>query len=225
MAGGIDNIIRNALRTKWTLTDDFSFNIYNTKRPLNVSSDGIENQDVFDMAAISIDLPQLGSDVESVMQAGEWRIYNTKFQPFTFSVTFRDFGGLDLRNYFAAVWMDAQRGYFDDVKSRVIISVNGKIAFESKDCLITAVSQVQLDNSNSQIAEFSVEFSSPYFSNWQISKFGSDAYRNSEVGKITGAINSLSAGLNGVGIDVTGLGETANILDGLSNIASKLGNF
>ncbi len=129
------------------------------------------------MTIKNVDLPQLGSSVESVLQAGEYRIYSAKFQPFSFSITFRDFGGLDFRNYFSAIWMDSQRGYFNDVRSEVIISINSKLAFKSEDCLITAVSQVQLDNESSQIAEFTVEFTSPYYTNAQILKFGKDKWQ------------------------------------------------
>ena len=153
---GINRIMQNALKTNWTRTDDFVFTFYN-KRKINIQGSDMSIQDIFDMCVINIDLPQLGSDVESVMMAGEYRIYNAKFRPFNFSVTFRDFGSLSLRNYFSAVWMDAQRGYYDEVKSSISISINGKIVFASEDCLINAVSQVQLDNNNSQIAEFKIK--------------------------------------------------------------------
>lgn len=209
---GINAVMKNALRTNWTKTDDFMFTFSNNKRPLQVEGSNMTIQDVLDMCVINIDLPQLGSDVESVMQAGEWRIYNTKFQPFTFSITFRDFGALSLRNYFSAVWMDAQRGYFDDTKSTIKISVGGKIAFESEECLITAVSQVQLDNSNSQIAEFTVEFSSPYYSNSEIKNFGSEAYFKSQGGGLS------TSGVFGVlDSDSTGLESLQNIVGKVKN--------
>ena len=205
--------MKNALRTNWTMTDDFQFTMQNKNRPLTVSG-GMGVQDVYDMAVLNVDLPQLGSDVESVMQAGEWRIYNAKFQPFNFSITFRDFGGLDLRNYYSAVWMDSQRGYYDDIKSKVTISVAGKIAFESEDCLITSVSQVQLDNSNSQITEFTVEFTSPYYTNWQIKNFGSDSYRNSTTGQVNLGSGNLQVP-----------NSSSDILGPLRNIISTVGNW
>ena len=210
-SGTINKIMRSALSTKWTKIDDFSFLFFNKFRPLTVKSGGMSVGDVFDMCTINIDLPQLGSSAETVMIGGEWRIYNAKFEPFSFSVTFRDFGSLDLRNYFSAVWMDAQRGYFDDVKSHIKISTQGKIVFESRDCLITAVSQVQMDNANSQVAEFTVEFSSPYYSNSQIKDFGSDAYRNSQVGII-------NTKLQGFGT----LAKTNDILGSLNNVVDKV---
>ncbi len=204
--------MKNALRTNWTLTDDFSFIFTNNKRPLTTSGSDMSVQDILDMSVINIDLPQLGSDVETVMQAGEWRIYNAKFQPFTFSATFRDFGSLDLRNYFSIVWMDAQRGYFDKVKSTVKISVNGGIVFETEDCLITSVSQVQLDNSNSQIAEFTVEFSTPYYSNSQIKNFGSDEYTNSQSTEL-----SASASIFGGDSSNTGLESLQSIVSSVKS--------
>lgn len=209
--GTINKIMRNALSTNWTKTDDFSFLFYNKFRPLTVKATGMGVGDIFDMCTINVDLPQLGSQAETVMVGGEYRIYNAKFEPFSFSCTFRDFGSLDLRNYFSAVWMDAQRGYFDDIKSHIKIATKGKIIFESRDCLITSVSQVQMDNANSQIAEFTVEFSSPYYSNHQIKDFGSDAYRNSQVG-------SINSKLKGFG----SLAQTTNVLGGLNTIVGTI---
>ena len=213
--GSINDIMINAMKTNWALTDDFQITIQNIKRPLVVKGTGMSVQDVLDVSIMNVDLPQLGSTVESVMQAGEWRIYNAKFEPFSFSITFRDFGGLDLRNYFSAVWMDAQRGYFDDVKSKVTVSLGGKLVFESADCLITSVSTVQLDNSNSQIAEFSVEFSSPYYTNAQIKEFGTDAYRSSKHG------SSASPGGSGFG-GFGSSGGSGNFLGGLSDVISTI---
>ena len=198
----ITEIMKTAMNLNWSKTDDFAFTFANN-RELNVDS-GVSKQGILDVTVKNIDLPQLGSDVESVMQAGEWRIYNAKFQPFTISVTFRDFGSLDLRAYFSAVWMDAQRGYYDDVKSVVNISMNGKVIFYSEDCLITAVSQVQLDNENSQVAEFTVEFSSPYYTNHQIKNFGKDGWDgklfNPDVtlGGASPLSGVLTQGLNGI---------------------------
>lgn len=209
---GINRIMRNALRTNWALTDDFMFTFTNNHRPLNTSGTDISVQDILDIAVINVDLPQLGSDVESVMQAGEWRIYNAKFQPFSFSVTFRDFGALNLRSYFSQVWMDAQRGYYDEVKSFVRISMDGGIVFESEDCLISAVSQVQLDNNNSQIAEFTVEFTSPYYSNAEVTRFGSDEYHNYEKSLLT---TQLSINLGDAAADI--IGPLQNIISTVSD--------
>lgn len=215
---GINKVMQNALRTNWTMTDDFMFTFINNQRQLEVNNNnGITIDDVFDMAVIGIDLPQLGSDVEAVMMGGEWRIYNVKHQPFTFSIVFRDFGSLDLRNYFAAVWMDAQRGYYEDVKSTVMISINKNLVFMSDDCLVTAVSQVQLNNNDSQVAEFTVEFSSPYYSNSEINKFGSDDYKNSVEGTL---------GSGGTwGNLISKVAEADSILGNLGSIIDKFSSF
>jgi len=208
--------MKNALGTKFTLTDDFQMSFTNNKRPLSAEGSGLGPQDILDLTCMSIQLPQLGSAVESVMMAGEWRVYNAKFQPFSFSITFRDFGSLDLRNYFSAVWMDAQRGYYDDVKSNIRVSINNLIVFESADCLITSVSQVDLNNASSQIAEFTVEFSSPYYSNHQIKEFGSDSYRNE---------NNKTGNVNGAGQAITDLTGVDSILSPVRDIASSIGKF
>ncbi len=212
---GITRIMRNAIQANWTLVDDFKFIFSNRTRPLSSAGNGLSVEDILDISVMNIDLPQLASDAETVMQAGEWRIYNAKFQPFTFSITFRDFGGLDLRNYFSAVWMDAQRGYYDEVKSVVKISVADTIVFESEDCLITSVSQVQLSNDNTQIAEFTVEFTSPYYSNTQIKDFGSYSYSNTYGAGIYALEN-----INNIQ-DLTG---NSSILSSIQNIVGKISN-
>jgi len=210
----IVKIMRNAFKVNWTTVDDFEFIFYNRNRPFTINTSTMNDKDLFDVAIINIDLPQMGSSIESVMQAGEWRVYNAKFEPFSFTITFRDFASLDLRNYFSQVWMDAQRGYFDDVKSTVEIRVKGKTVFKSDDCLISAVSQVQLTNNENQIAEFSVEFTSPYFSNDDVTKFGSDTFTNKNkptisVGKLFGETTL----------------PTGSILGGLSNTINKITNW
>ncbi len=180
---GIHRIAQNVMNTKWDLTDDFQFFISNKNFPLTTK--GYETtQDIFDKCVISIDLPQMGSDVQNIMIAGEYRIYNDKHQPFAFTVTFRDFAGLSLRDYFTGVWIEAQSGYFNDVRSTVKISIDGTLSFASDDCLISSVSQVQFNNNDSQIVEFTVEFSSPYFTNSKISKFGTDGYKAGSKGGI-----------------------------------------
>jgi hypothetical protein len=202
----------NALLMNWALTDDFQF-YFDNKRKLTHSALSI--QDLYDVTIKNIDLPQLGSSVESTMVGGEWRIYNSVFQPFTLTVTFRDFGGLDLRNYFSAVWMDAQRGYFKDVASTIKISIGGKLVFESAYCLITSVSQVQLDNSNSQVAEFSVEFTSPYYTNDAVKNFGKDNWDGQDFN--LGASVSGSAIGSVVSSGVSGLQNVISISNTLAS--------
>ena len=211
---GISKLQRNALAANYTLTDDFVIEFINPKRQMTAEGTGMSPQDILDISIVSIQLPQLGSTVESVMQAGEYRVYNAKFQPFSFSMTLRDFGSLDLRNYFSAVWMDAQRGYYDDVKSKIKVSVRGKVVFESSDCLIHAVSTVDMNNSNTQVVEFNVEFTTPYYSNWQIKEFGSDEFER--------ANNPPIAGGGGLIKDLSG---GSSILTSIRSIADTIGGY
>jgi hypothetical protein len=211
---GIAAMQRNALAANYTLTDDFQVTFHNNKRQMTAEGTGMSPQDILDISVVAVQLPQLGSTVESVMQAGEYRVYNAKFQPFSLSLTLRDFGSLDLRNYFSAIWMDSQRNYYDDVKSSIIVSVRGKVVFESNDCLITSVSQVDLNNSNTQVVEFNIEFTTPYYSNWQIKNFGSDAFER--------ANNPPIAGGGGLIKDLTG---KDSILGPIRSIANTIGGY
>ncbi len=202
MAIDIYETMLAAATTNWTRVDDFNFTLNNQTRDLSgIATTSVD--ELFARCVVNTNLPQMGSAANNVLIGGEYRIYNAKFEPFTFDVTFRDFEVMTLRNYFMTIWMDAQRGYYDDVKSTVTISANdsdgnSKKLFFSEDCLITSVSQVQMDNGNNQIAEFTVEMSSPYYSNEEITKFGSNEWNKSSLSKFKslGKVGELTSGLS-----------------------------
>ena len=171
---GINNIIQNAQRVNWNITDDFGFTFNNNKFPLkNLDINGLRPQEILDICTMNIDMPQLTADVEAVLQGGEYRLNAKKFSNFTFSVTFRDVLGLKLRDYFIMIWMKTQTEYFDDIKSSVEVRTQKELIFKSSDVLIANVSQVQFDNANTQVSEFTVEFQAPFYSNSDRTDFGS----------------------------------------------------
>ncbi len=218
---GINTIMRNAMQTRFCITDDFLFTFHSASRELNVKDTNLSAQEILDMCIMSVNLPEVSSSTEAVLQGGEYRIYNAIFRPFEITATFRDFGSTDLRNYFASAWMDSQRGYFDDVACKVSIQHRGKVMFESSECLVTSVSQVELDNGSTQVAEFTVSMTSPYYTNDEISKFGSDAYRpetstggsvNNPVGGVSGAFSTVSSAIN----------QGSSVLGDLQGIVGKV---
>ncbi len=211
---GINSIMTNALNTKRTLTDDFKFTFSAKGRKFSTPESGLSAQDIFDMSVISVNLPQVESSSQSIMQGGEYRVYNAVFRPFSLSVTFRDFGSMDIRNYFVTLWMDSQRGYFDDVVGTVTIHAGGKIVFHSAHCLLTSVGQVQFDNKSTQPAEFTIELTSPYYTDWQTTKFGSDQWRSKTESK-------TGIGLPGSPSDL--ISQGTDILGGLNSVVSKIG--
>jgi hypothetical protein len=169
----VNKIISNIVRANWNLTDDFSFMFVNNNEnvePPNMQ--GFQPLDIYDMSVINIDMPQVSGDLESILQGGEYRLVAKKFQPFTITVTFRDFLGLKLRDYFLRIYMLQQTEYQEKIKSFIEIRTKDELLFESAECMIASVSQVQLDNSNTQISEFSVEFHSPYYTNTDTKEFG-----------------------------------------------------
>ena len=186
---GINKIMTNALKTRFAMTDDFQFTFSNQKFPLKTNTQ-MTPQDILDICIMNIDLPQLSADVQSILMGGEYRVVSSKFQPFTIALGFRDIYGLDLRNYFINIWAASQTMYFDEIKSGIKISSGKTSIFESNDCLITSVSQVQLDNSNSQIVEFTVEFTTPYFTNANIKDFGKNESKSMAAASI---ITSLAS--------------------------------
>jgi len=141
-------------------------------KQVNLPNIGMSPQDYLDMSVINIDTPQISSPVDNILVAGSYRLTAKKFQVYTFSVTFRDTVGMPLKQYFTKVWMKQQTEYFDDIKTTIKLSASGKNIFSSDDCLIDSISQSQFDNSNTQAAEFTVSFVSPFYTDSNIKKFG-----------------------------------------------------
>ena len=167
---GINNILKNALNTNWTWTDNFSFFFHNNKISFP-SKTSLNPQDLWDICIINIDLPQVSSNVDTIVMGQKYRAWVPLHDVFTFTVTFRDVERMQLKEYFTEIWKNQQTEYFDDIKSTVKIEAGNGIMFESENVLITNVSQTQLDNTNTQIAEFSVEFMSTTYSNNSVKNF------------------------------------------------------
>jgi hypothetical protein len=166
---GINDIVNNIKRNKWTWTDDFSFFFQNNA--VQFPSTYYNPQDIWDMCTINIDLPQMSSNIESVVIGQEYRFWVPLHDTFTFTITFRDMEQMKLKEYFTKIWTEQQKKYYDDIKSTVKIVAGEGIMFESNDILISNISQSQLDNANTQIIEFSVEFIAKSFSNNTIKDF------------------------------------------------------
>ncbi len=165
---GINNIIKNALNTNWAWTDDFDFFFQNNKIKFPSS---LSPKDTWDVSVINIDLPQVSASIDTKVIAQKLRVSVPIHDIFTFTVTFRDVQQMKLKEYFTEIWALQQNEYFDDIKSVVIIRAGNGVMFESQDVLISSVSQSQLDNSNNQIIEFSVEFVSVNYSNNTLKQF------------------------------------------------------
>jgi hypothetical protein len=158
----ITKLMSNMLRTDFQYTDDFQFTFSNANE-LKTTGD-LSPTDLLDICDTNIDTPQMPSSISSTVLGGEYRTHAANFSVFTFSITFRDILGLQLKKYFQEIWMKQQTSYFDDVKSSVKMSVSERIIFESDSCLISDVGTSQFDNGTSNISEFTVSFTSPFMS-------------------------------------------------------------
>jgi len=166
---GINEIMKNTIKAEWTWTDDFTFFFYNKNYELHTLEFNIQN--IWDMCTINIDLPQVSANIESIVIGQEYRFWVPIHETFTFTVTFRDFKNMKLKEYFTNIWILQQSKYYDDIKSQVQIIAGEGIMYKSDEVLISNISQTQLDNANTQIAEFSVEFISKSLSNNTITDF------------------------------------------------------
>ncbi len=175
---GINNIMNNVLKTKWTWTDDFSF-FFQNKEPL--PSTDLNPQDLWDICVTNIDLPQVSASPQTIIMAQKLRVWVPMHEAFSITVNFRDKEKMFLKEYFTKIWAKQQNGYYDDVKSTLKIIAGDGTMFESEDVIISNISQSQLDNSNTQIIEFSVEFLAISLSNNTLKKF--NGYQNNRSDK------------------------------------------
>jgi hypothetical protein len=168
----IDRIMTNIQKANWIWTDDFKFFFFNRQIPLA----GFEfyGDDIWDMCTINIDTAQLSSSPTDVVLAGKHRYWVPLQGTISITATFRDYEGMKLKEYFTKIWYAQQKEYFDDIKSTVkIFGAWDNILFESDHILIDSVSQTQFDNNNTQIAEFSVVFSTGVYSTAEVQGIGS----------------------------------------------------
>ncbi len=156
----INDIVTNIYKAKFAIVDDFEFIFLNNTTKFT-GIQGFTPEEVWKMCCINIDNPQLASGVGLSLHGGVWRQIAQRNETYTFSVNFRDFEGLELRKYFIKVWEKQQKGYYDDIVSHVQIKIDKQMIFESSKVLISNISQVQFDNNNTQIAEFTISFASP----------------------------------------------------------------
>jgi hypothetical protein len=164
----ITDIMKNVLNTSWTWTDDFDFFFQNNK--VKFPTD-INPKEAWEMCVTNIDLPQVSTNIETLVIAQKHRAWIPIHDTFTFTINFRDFEKMKLKEYFTQIWKLQQSEYYNDIKSVVKIEAGKGIMFESQDVLIQNVSTSQLDNANTQILEFSVEFVSLKYSNNTIKNF------------------------------------------------------
>ena len=184
---GIHKIMTNALNTKFSLTDDFQFTFGN--RMFTLEGSPLPIQELLEICTINVDITALDASLDTQIMGGSYRVKVSRYQPFTINITFRDIYGLKLREYFTKIWMAQQTQYFDDIKSSIKLSVENNVLFSSDNCLISNISQINFDNNNTQITEFTVSFTSPYMSNSSTSNFGEPGHVVS--GTTTGGTNTV----------------------------------
>jgi hypothetical protein len=173
---GINNTIRNAMRNRWALTDEFLFTFNNTK--YHIDPGELTPQDFWDIHTMNIDTPQFSAGVNDIVIGGTRRLYTSLFDSFTISVTFRESEGMGLKEYFDKIWAAQGTYYFDEIKSTIQVSSFGSTIFHSDDILISNISQTQLSYDNNQILEFTVSFVCTSFSTNTLGQFGKPGHTN-----------------------------------------------
>jgi len=171
----IRDIVAASQDTAWTLTDNFE---------ISISNKSIESPDDFGfklpLCVVSIDLPPLDSAENEQVLGGERRIGVNLFELFKFSIKFRDYEGLKLRQFFETIWIAQQYEYFDNIVTSITLRVQdskGKgsyLLFDTDQALITNIGTISFDNSSTSIAEFDVNFVAKSFSDNVIDDMGSE---------------------------------------------------
>ena len=169
----INDIVQRAQNTNWTLTDNFDIIIHNPS-----VQDIDDAATIIPLCTVSIDLPELTSAENVQVLGGEQSLGVKMFDPFRFTMKFKDFDSMSLRKYFETIWISQQYGYFDQVKTEVILKGQNKgletILFKTSEAMIVSIGQVTFDNNTTAIAEFDVTFLTRSYTNDLIDGMGSE---------------------------------------------------
>ena len=170
----IDSLKERVFKSNWTLSDNFRIEID--------PQIGKIDQDIWNAALVSIQLPELSAGETDNVVGGEHRI-NSKLQDlFRFTLTFRDLDEYKIRRYWEQKFILQQRMYYDDIKTYIAVyyteadvDLLGYKVFESEG-LITNISGITFSNAESGFQEFTVSFSSYKYSTDDFNNFGSDNF-------------------------------------------------
>ena len=177
----ISDLSNNINSKNWTLTDNFTIQIDN-----DIQGNRITQED-WNISTISVSLPELSAGESEAILGGEYRL-NSKIQDlFRFTITFRDYDQLKIRSYFENKFILQQLEYPDAISTNIRIDYvedygksEGIKIFETS-ALITNISGTTFNNSESNIQEFTVSFSSTSYNNHIFNGFGSSQFSNTYV--------------------------------------------
>lgn len=166
--------IKQAYETKWSYVNSFS--VYFRFPPKLLEAAGWYNfsPEKLQLHIISIDTPQYTNAPIEVFVGNKWLIQNGRDELYRFTVTFRDHDQLDLYTKFSKMYHATREQYYDDAKCFVKIfkdadwigEYENKPLIEFQGAIIENISQVQFsNNTENQIAEFSVGFKAPIANN------------------------------------------------------------
>jgi len=176
----INKIIEETKKTNWQRSDDFSVTIFPRNEKLHADKI-LANQDkdtLWEKSVISVEIPPISLVMIDKYLGGEFRISTSKPELFRFSIRFRDMEHGDLRRYFGTLSAFGLFNYVQEsyIKIKITNKNDSATIFESEECLIELVSVVNLDSAANSIAEFSVQFVSPIYSDQFLNKLGSAKY-------------------------------------------------
>jgi len=176
----INSIIKEVQNTNWQKSDDFKIIITTSNEKLSVQKVlGVKDVDaLWAKSVISFETPTISAPASEHYLGGEWRIQTGRPEVFKFGMKFRDFDSGDLRRYFATLFTYNQYNYVEDsyIQIKVTNTADDIVIFKSDEVLIENVSAGNFDSQNSSISEFSVQFTSPTYTDDFLERMGSKEY-------------------------------------------------
>lgn len=185
----LEDIINNAYAADWVLSDEFLIEI-------DLDS-GVISQDIWNMSAVSFSTPELSSPEKEAVIGGIRKLTVQLQDLFRFNIVFRDVGQVDLRRYFEKKFALQQKLYPSQIETSISIyhirgnleSTQDKTLVFSSRALITNISGATWNNSESNIQEFTVSFSSGNFSSEDFDGFGTNEFDNDIIDILAAELN------------------------------------
>jgi len=182
------DVVNNITMTEWDLTDNFEISIsgnanseasYFEKiltKGFKMSS--VKFSEIVNKSIISVEVPVMSSQEIDNVVAGTRKLGTRLYERFTIVLRFRDSDNSFLRKVFTTLWVAGQYEFPENIYLSVSVynkKLNNKnLLFKSEKFVITQVSSITLDNTNTAINEFTINLVSGSFSDGLVKDFGVD---------------------------------------------------
>ncbi len=169
----VEEIVQSIYEANWILSDEFEIEIDNDTNKIT--------QDIWNMSVISFSMPEFSAGEGESILGGIRKLSSRINNALRFTISFRDIGHADLSKYFQTKFALQQKLYFDQISTKINIyhlnsSEEKRVLLFSTEAIITNISGMTFNNSESNIQEFTVSFTASVFTSNSLNDFGGDFF-------------------------------------------------